>query len=86
MKKYMWPLLLFLLHFHEICGIISNNNNEEKTDEIDVSMVFDYESEYATYYPIFNQEDLQKMQVQPNTTKDLDADICKASKSFFTPK
>ena len=28
MKKYIWPLLLFLLQFHEICGI-SNNNNEE---------------------------------------------------------
>ena len=27
MKKYIWPLLLFLLQFHEICGI--SNNNEE---------------------------------------------------------
>ena len=47
-------------------------------------MVFDYESEFTTYYPIFNQEDLQKMQVQPNTTEDLDVDICKASESFIT--
>ena len=51
-------------------------------------MVFDYESdsEFATYSPIYNQEDLQKMNVQPNTTEDLDVDICKASKFFFFNK
>ena len=58
----------------------------EAEEKIDVSMVFDYESdsEFATYSPIYNQEDLQKMNVQPNTTEDLDVDICKASKFFLT--
>ena len=28
MKKYMWPLLLFLLNFDEICGISVTNDSE----------------------------------------------------------
>ncbi len=47
----------------------------------DESLIFDYESEFVNYQQIFTQEEIQKMQIEPKTSMDLDVDICKSSKS-----
>ena len=62
--------------------VISENISEEDV-VIDESLIFDYESEFGSYQPSFNQEEILRMQVLPKTSQDVDVDICKASKSIL---
>ena len=74
------PVLVILMNSNLI--VISENISEEDV-VIDESLIFDYESEFGSYQPTFNQEEILRMQVLPKTSQDVDVDICKASKSIL---
>ena len=74
------PVLVILMNSNLI--VISENISDEDVG-IEESLIFDYESEFGTYQPSFNQEEILRMQVLPKTSQDVDVDICKASKSIL---